>query len=253
MLNVSPSTLRLWERLGLASPQRSPSGYRLFTLQEIERLKEIQRIKNGRQVSATAVLQLLKAKHGPKPKQAASRVAARPISRQLRNLRLKHRMTLTEAAEKAGISVSFLSCVERGQANASVATLQKLASLYDTSVLALFGEATPTRKLVRPQDRKQLDTEPGITIELLSLGASAMEPHLFRVAPGATSGGSYSHHGEEFIYMIKGQFEIWLDEVEHYLLHPNDSLYFSSHQTHRWNNPGRTEALLLWINTPPTF
>ena len=106
---------------------------------------------------------------------------------------------------------------------------------------------------MRPADRRRLDTEPGLTIELLALGRSTMEPHLFRIAAGASSGGSYSHEGEEFIYMIRGQLEVWLDELEHYLLNPGDSLYFSSNQTHRWANPGDTETVLLWINTPPTF
>lgn len=253
MLNVSTSTLRLWERLGLTAPLRSPSGYRLFTRLEVERLKEIQQLKNEKRVSSAAVLHLLKGKAKPIPVPAPSAGAARSISRQLRGLRLQHRMTLTEAADQAGISVSFLSCVERGQANASVATLQKLASVYNTNVLSFFGEPAPARKLVRRSDRRLLDTEPGITIELLALGKAAMEPHLFRVAPGSTSGGSYSHEGEEFIYMMRGQFEIWLDEVEHYVLGPGDSLYFSSHQTHRWKNAGRAEAVLLWINTPPTF
>jgi quercetin dioxygenase-like cupin family protein len=44
-----------------------------------------------------------------------------------------------------------------------------------------------------------------------------------------------------------------LDEIEHYELHAGDALYFSSGQAHRWSNPGRSEAVLLWINTPATF
>jgi hypothetical protein len=36
-------------------------------------------------------------------------------------------------------------------------------------------------------------------------------------------------------------------------LRGGDCLYFSSTQTHRWSNPFGQEALLLWVNTPPTF
>ncbi len=61
-----------------------------------------------------------------------------------------------------------------------------------------------------------------------------MEPHLFRLAPGASSGESYYHDGEEFIYVIRGTCEIWLDKVEYYRLQAGDCLYFSSSQTHRW-------------------
>ena len=72
-------------------------------------------------------------------------------------------------------------------------------------------------------------------------------------APGASSGGSYHHEGEEFLYMISGTCDIWLDEVEHYYLQEGDSLCFASSQTHRWSNPSTQPAVLLWINTPPTF
>lgn len=38
-LGVSDQTLRTWERKGLIKAVRLPSGYRRYTLEEIERLK----------------------------------------------------------------------------------------------------------------------------------------------------------------------------------------------------------------------
>jgi len=46
------------------------------------------------------------------------------------------------------------------------------------------------------------------------------------------------------------RFEIWLGDAEHYHLKTGDSLYFESTTPHRWRNPGRIEACLLWVNTP---
>ena len=80
-----------------------------------------------------------------------------------------------------------------------------------------------------------------------------LQSMMFRVAPLAGSEGTYSHQGEEFIHMISGTLEIWLDELHCYVLQAGDSLWFDSTQGHRWFNPGDTEAALLWINTPPTF
>ena len=67
------------------------------------------------------------------------------------------------------------------------------------------------------------------------------------------SGESYAHEGEEFLHVLRGEFEIWLGSKEHHVLKTGDSLYFDSSTPHRWRNPGRTETQLLWINTPPTF
>ena len=89
-------------------------------------------------------------------------------------------------------------------------------------------------------------------IELLSIGNKMLEPMLFRVPPKAGD-GSYSHVGEEFIYMLKGTLEIWLGELERHLLRPGDSFWFESNVGHRWFNPSDEDALLVWINTPLTF
>ena len=79
-----------------------------------------------------------------------------------------------------------------------------------------------------------------------------LEPMLFRVPPKAGD-GSYSHVGEEFIYMLKGTLEIWLGELERHLLRPGDRFWFGSNVGHRWFNSSDEDALLLWINTPLTF
>ena len=105
---------------------------------------------------------------------------------------------------------------------------------------------------MRPQDRKGLEGGPGVKMELLASGKITMEPHLFHVAPGAGSGESYSHEGEEFLFVIQGRLTMLLGEEE-YKLRSGDSFYFSSKTPHRWFNPGKTETVLVWINTPPTF
>ena len=259
MLDVSSSTLRLWERMGLVTPQRSDGGYRRFTLDDVKRLKQIKFLKSERNINASGVLHVLSQK-GPPPGHTApprspssSSSSSKTIGPVLRDLRKQQGMTLQDVATRAGLSVGFLSSLERSQTNASIATLQKLAKLYHTNFLSFFDDSEHASKLVRPAERKVLETESGARIELLALGQTMMETQFWRVAPGASSGGAYDHEGEEFIYVIQGRFEIWLDETEHYLLRPGDSLYFPSTQSHRWLNPGKTEAQLLWINTPPTF
>ena len=258
MLSVSSSTLRQWENAGLTHPRRAKSGYRTYSLEEVERLKSIQHLRFEKNLNVNGIRHLLaRAKAlqpgsngGPAGKNGASSV---PIGNRLRRLRRERSMTLTEAASGTDLSVSFLSCLERGQAHASIAALQRLAVFYHTNVLSFFGGAARSRKLVRPSERIQLSNEPGVHLELLARGSTAMEPHLFPLAPGTSSGGSHHHKGEEFIFVISGSCEVWLDEVERYRLRAGDSLYFSSSQTHRWNNPYKQQAVLLWINTPPTF
>ncbi|MFT4114873.1 MerR family transcriptional regulator [Silvibacterium sp.] len=254
MLNVSSSTLRQWENAGLTKPRRTGSGYRSYSREEVEQLKKIQHLRLEKNLNVDAIRHLMGS--GPaKPLGRRSTPAPKidAIGNRLRKLRRDRRMTLSQAAAGTGLSVSFLSCLERGQAHASVATLQRLSVFYQTNVLSFFGGADKGGKLVRPHQRVQLSSEPGVDLELLAFGSTAMEPHLFRLAPGTSSGGSYHHEGEEFLFVVSGSCDVWLDEVEHYQLREGDSLYFASSQTHRWSNPYKKPAVLLWINTPPTF
>lgn len=253
MLNVSSSTLRQWENAGLTHPRRTKNGYRTYTREEVERLKSVQHLRLEKNLNVDAIRHLMGRAARRPASNGDGHARVVPIGNKLRKLRRERSMTLSEAAGGTGLSVSFLSCLERGQVHASVATLQRLAVFYKTNVLSFFGGAEQSSKLVRPSQRIDLSSEPGVHLELLAFGDRAMEPHLFRLAPGTSSGGSYHHEGEEFIFVVSGSCDVWLDEVEHYRLGAGDSLYFSSSQTHRWSNLYKKPAVLLWINTPPTF
>jgi DNA-binding transcriptional MerR regulator/quercetin dioxygenase-like cupin family protein len=260
ILGVSASSLRNWERIGLIRPVRSQGRYRLYSREVLAQAKQVQYLRKVKRLNPEGILHVLKAgRNGNTGAPAAAvgssrrRAAERQIGNRLSRLRRELEMTLTAAARKAGVSPSFLSAIERGRARPSVATFQKLAQLYKTNVVSFFGEPDEGRRLVRPRDRKMLQPHPGIKIEQLAAGDTMMEVQLWRIAPGASSGGSYHHEGEEFIFMLFGTLEIWLDDIERYVVQPGDSLYFESTHAHRWSNPSSAEAVLLWVNTPPSF
>lgn len=268
ILGVSPSTLRLWESEGLVAPLRTSGRYRLYSpellqvLKRIKYLREVQRLNMPgirRELSENGASESRKpAPARKKPAGAAAGGAVKrkrdqPLGPQLRRMRERKGLGLVEAARRAGLSPGFLSSVERSQANASVATLQRLAMSYGTTVMELFQSPPHEGRLVGPNDRRVLTVHSGVRMELLSTGAPMLQSMLFRVAPAAGSEGAYSHQGEEFIYMLTGTLEVWLDELQCYMLREGDSFWFPSTHAHRWFNPGDTDAVLLWINTPPTF
>lgn len=251
ILGVSPSTLRLWENVGLISPARSNGRYRLYSPELLEVLKRIKYLRDVKLLNLPSIRQML-------GKTAARHVGsngtgATDLGRKLRVLRKKRGLGVVEAARQAKISAGFLSAIELSRANPSVATLQRLAATYGTTVLAFYDLPKHSNRLVRVRDRRAIQTQSGVKIELLSIGARQLESMIFRVQPGAGSDGSYSHQGEEFIYMMSGTLELWLDELECHTLREGDSFWFESTVGHRWYNPSNEEAVLIWINTPPTF
>jgi DNA-binding transcriptional MerR regulator/mannose-6-phosphate isomerase-like protein (cupin superfamily) len=247
-VGVSPSVIRTWESLGLTRPRRTESKYRLYAAEDVKLLKRARFLRKVRGLNAAAIVQLLK-REGKTPPAADGNAGA--IGAHLRQLRARRKLSLAHVAQAVGISVGFLSALERSQMSGSVGTLRKLARFYKTNILE-FYDASGASRQVRPAERKVLEAGAGVRMELLAWGNTVMEPHLFRVAPDAGSGDPYTHEGEEFIYVLRGDLEINLNG-EAYRLKTGDSFYFESATPHRWKNPGRKETWLLWVNTPPTF
>lgn len=250
ILGVSASTLRLWENVGLVSPARSTGRYRLYDPDLLDVLKRIKYLRDVKKLSVPGIKQML----GDRVACADSSTDHKQeIGERLRRMRRNLNLGIAEAAKRAGISTGFLSAIELSKANASIATLQRLAATYNATILDFFEMPRHRMRLIRPDQRRLLKTESGVRMELLSIGTKMLECMLFRVAPRSGSDGAYSHAGEEFIYMMAGELEIWLDEQDRYLLRKGDSFWFESDLGHRWFNPSDREAVLIWINTPPTF
>src|SRR6202167_1020619 len=248
-VGVSPSVIRSWESVGLTRPRRSESKYRLYTTDDVKLLKRARFLRKVRGLNAAAIVELLRREGRVRPAAAGN---AGAIGSHLRKLRAKRRLSLAQVARTVGISVGFLSALERSQMSGSVGTLRKLARFYRTNILDFFDASGASSRQVRPEQRKVLEAGPGVQMELLAWGNTVMEPHLFRVAPEAGSGDSYTHEGEEFLYVLRGQLAITV-EKEEYRLRDGDSYYFESATPHHWRNPGQAETWVLWVNTPPTF
>lgn len=259
MIGVVPATLRNWEKDGLIRPGRQNGNYRIYFLEHIERLKTIKHLIQVKGFNIVGVKEYLAAQ-GEKVSEAPVRLERQgtriAVGHKLKALRDKKNMILEEVSQYANVSVSYLSRIESGQVNVSLATLQKLATFYQRNLLYFFeGLEASEQKLIKNGHGKILETdEEGTKVEVLTaLKEPLMESLLYRVAPGAGRNENISHEGEEFVHVLNGILEIWLDETERYVVTGGDSFSFKSMQQHRWRNISNEELLVLWVSTPPTF
>ena len=238
--------------MGLVTPARSAGRYRLYTSELLDVLKRIKYLRDVKKLNVPGIREALganlAANHCPTPGTPTP-----DLGNKLRRLRKKRGLTVTETAHKAHISVGFLSAIELSRANPSVATIQRLAAAYGTTVLELYDLPAQANRVIRPRNRKGIETKSGVRMELLSTGTKMLESMLIRVPPGTGSDGAYMHQGEDFLFMLEGTLEVWLDEMECHLLEQGDSFWFESNRGHRWFNPTSKPASVLWVNTPPTF
>ena len=187
----------------------------------------------------------------------------------LRRIRRDKGITLKALGELTELSANYLSQIERGQANPSIATLKRITDALGVSFMSLVengnggpppepepgGKAAEPARVVRADQRKKL-IYPGGRRRALLLSPDLqgkLEVIITVEDPVPEEGGEwYSHEGEEFGLVLEGCYEVEVgDKV--YRLNEEDSITYSSHQPHRMRNPGDKPSKTLWVITPPSF
>lgn len=163
-------------------------------------------------------------------------------------------MSLRALAAEAGVSSSFLSQLERGQTNASIASLRKIASaLGVTPAQLLDSGAGHTRGVLKAKDRPHipLDGAEKYVFALPPLRNLEIYSGVFNPR-GSTGAEPYEHgNSQEVLIVISGRIVLELGD-ERYELDKSDSIEFLSSVPHRVVNESGDTAEVLWICSPPT-
>ena len=173
----------------------------------------------------------------------------------LRSLRKAKRLSLKQLAGRAGCSPSYLSMVETNKVDPGVSRLKKIADALEITIVDLFQSHTGQSLIFRKHERIRAEfPRSKMRIEILvpQLPEKQLDARLAVIYPGGSSEGDYRHPGEEFGLILKGILEMTVDGVN-YLAKEGDSFYFESTRNHRFRNPGTEEAVVVWVNHPPSW
>lgn len=168
-------------------------------------------------------------------------------------------MVLQDVADRASLSISFLSQVERNLLTPSVSALKRVADVLDIPAGSLmFGTENRNGNtgigVVRGNARKRVVfPDSKIEYEMLTPDLRRRMSVLWlKAPPHSESGPVFSHDGEDSVIVLKGRLKIEIGDVWHEL-GKGDSIYFNSELPHRWRNDGSSVAEVIWVSTPPSF
>jgi transcriptional regulator with XRE-family HTH domain len=186
------------------------------------------------------------------------------IFESIKNIRKSKGITLQEMSNRTGISVNHLSQIERGKTNPSIGTLKRITDALAVPFMSLGnGENIPPlstgnqkkAEVVRKDMRKMLVYPKSKTkVYLLTPDLQRkLEVMLSESEPDEQGPEEwYSHEGEEFGFVLKGELEVTVDD-EVYVLKEGDSISFRSHLPHRMKRIGDAPCKSIWVVTPPSF
>jgi transcriptional regulator with XRE-family HTH domain len=177
------------------------------------------------------------------------------VGTRLREIRQRRGLVLREVADRAQISESFLSQVERGRAGASIVSLQRIAAALGLSIAELFETGPPQSRVVRRQDLPSLVLGTlGKKFNLTPDRFKNFEVFVGEMPPGGTTGEEQYVHGqsEELLVVLAGEVMLQLGDDKH-RLQAGDSIDYFSSTPHRLVNCGQRWAEVIWIVSPPSY
>lgn len=176
------------------------------------------------------------------------------IGDKIKRLRLQRGLTQEELGARTELSKGFISQLERDITSPSIATLMDILEALGTDIASFFHETVDEKIVYGREDMFVKEQDDGVTIRWLVTNAqkNALEPILVTLPAGGETVPDDPHEGEEFGYVLAGSITLLLGEKA-YRVHRGDSFCFRPNCVHSLKNPGKREALVLWVSTPPSF
>jgi transcriptional regulator with XRE-family HTH domain len=184
--------------------------------------------------------------------------------KKIRRLRKNRGLTLRALSNHCNCSSALLSQIETGAVNPSLATLVSIAEGLGVSLYELFyDEPTKNNELpcvMHPEERKTLLLKGEIQFQLLTRGIDVPFEFVLLKFPPETSAGIdihihdgsdlHTHEGAECGLILEGELEVQV-EKNVYHLKQGDSITLTSLSPHKLSNPGRKEAVAIWVDSKP--
>lgn len=176
------------------------------------------------------------------------------LGKRIKGLRKAKGWTLKELSQASDLSVSFLSQLERGQTSTTIYSLKSLAHSLDVDVAQFFNSWEMERgPILRSYEQKgfRLEKSNFVYHRLANnFEGRVLDPMLVILLPGDRKDvWAQPHQGEEFVYVLEGKLNLFIEGEEH-ILYPGDSVHMLSHIPHDWANFTNQIVKILSVNTP---
>jgi mannose-6-phosphate isomerase-like protein (cupin superfamily) len=155
------------------------------------------------------------------------------------------------------VAASTLSKIENSLLSPTYDNLIKIAAGLDLDVAELFTASdahmgTGRRSLSRQGEGRQYDT-PYYDHRLLCTALSHKRMMPFHTRVKARSFDEFQdwsrHGGEEFVYVLEGEVQLYTEFYEPARLKAGESFYIDSRMGHRVISLSPEDAIVLWVST----
>lgn len=177
------------------------------------------------------------------------------IGEKIKTLRMENGLTQEELASRCELSKGFISQLERDLTSPSIATLVDILECLGTSLNTFFSDDDEEKLVIHTDDMfENENNELKHIVKWLVPYAQrcSMEPIILTLLPNGRSDTYDPYEGEAFGYVLSGNVIVNYGKKK-YKVKKYESFSFKARQSHYIENISKTNAIVLWVTTPPNF
>lgn len=185
------------------------------------------------------------------------------IGKRIKYIRKIKNKTLQQVSDESGLSVGYLSNLERGVNSPTIDQLQNICSNLEVNITnILSGEQTKPRSVIKAGERKLLYIEENglVKYELLAEGENGLVEDGLLAKGGNDIEGicitieegvdyekkNWGHVYNEIGIVIGGRMCVEMVDTE-YILEEGDSIYIKKNTLHTFKNASKGECVSYWF------
>ncbi len=176
------------------------------------------------------------------------------LGEKLRARRRELGLTLQNVADNAGLTVGFISQIERNITAPSLSSLVSVSQVLGTQVSDFLSQPKGDKSITRQDERRIYGFgDSSLSYERLSSNFpnNVLRSVIIHEPPGHRA-EPISHEGEEMLFILNGTLTTEIGGVKT-VLETGDSIHFPSTTVHSsWNHSEHT-ASILWVGTMDVF
>lgn len=159
-------------------------------------------------------------------------------------------LTLKKLSDMTGLSVGFISNIERNQNSPSVSNLQQICAALSINLMEILQVNSDSSPVVKKDERKEIfsSNSDHTKIELLTKGSHKLNSIAITIDGNSDySDLSWGHDYDEIGIVIKGALEIEVNN-EIFNLTEGDSVYLEKFTPHKYRNPLKDPSIVYWFS-----
>lgn len=170
------------------------------------------------------------------------------IGTSIRSLRKSRKMTLKQLSEVTGLSIGYLSNLERNLSSPTLQNVQKICEVFDSSISDLLERNAESKIIVRKKDRDvTINEDKNMKLETIDFGTGDSQFLYMTIEPNSSSEGLWwTHKFDEVGTVISGELMIVIDD-QTFLIHEGDTVLIKANSKHCYfNNSELVPSVTYW-------